>query len=117
MDFPHGVTVYRDRRKQIPNPARPGTTIPGDWANVDTITIPDAFVGSASASAMADATRTESTVTKSLYCTDPAVDVTIGDRIRTGGLTYYVNALPAADINPFTGWQPVKEIPLSTNLG
>lgn len=117
MFFPHGETVHRDRRKPVPDPYNPDQLVPGPWDDVNTIDIPGAFVASSSSSAVGDATRSQVLSTKSLYCTDPDVDVKIGDRIRAGAATYYVNELPEADTNPFTGWQPVKEIPLDNTLG
>lgn len=117
MDFPHGTTVYRDRRPQIPNPVRPGDTIAGDWAEATTVTILRAFVGPPSTASRQDATRTASTATAALYVTDPIADIQIGDRIRCAAGTFYVNELPSALVNPFTGWQPAKEIPLDTTLG
>ena len=76
-----------------------------------------------------DATRSQILTEKSLYLTDPAADVQPGDRIRrggtldentgiwSGGTVLYVNARPEADTSPFTGWQPVVEIPLDMSEG
>lgn len=117
MRFPHGQKVHRDRRKQVPDPYNPAKTVPGPWSDADTIELDGAFVASSSSTAVTDATRSQVLASKSLYVTDPDVDVKVGDRIRAGSGTYYVNELPDADQNPFTGWRPVKEIPLDLTLG
>lgn len=111
MDFEFGQDVMRDRRKLITDPYDPSHQIQGGWDDPDTITLPGAFVASSSSAAVPDAARTEIVTYKSLYC-DPALDVVDGDRIRSGADTYQVPEVPSADTNPFTGWQPVREIPL-----
>jgi hypothetical protein len=111
MDIPHAQPVFRDRRKQIVDPYNPTSSIPGPWEDPDTINL-EGFVASSSSSSLTDATRTQILTAKSLYLSDPAADVIAGDRIRAGTATYAVDAIPAADINPFTGWQPALEIPL-----
>lgn len=116
MDFPDGQQVFRDRRKLIPDPYNPDSTTPGDWDDPDTIDL-EGFVASSSSSSMSDATRNQVLTSKSLYLTDPSADVLVGDRIRWGNSKMYVEALPSADVNPFTGWQPVVEIPLSGVAG
>lgn len=116
MSYPFGETVYRDRPPQIPDPYKPGHTVPGEYSAGATITLHGAFVGSSSSTNVADATREQILSAKSLFC-PPASDVQVGDRIRTASGTWYVNELPTADINPFTGWQPVREVPLNGTLG
>ncbi|TFC30109.1 hypothetical protein E3O55_08480 [Cryobacterium sp. MDB1-18-2] len=115
MGFQFGETVLRDRRRKNVNPYSKEIA-PGDWADVDTIPIEGAFVAASSSIAVSSATRTEILTAKSLYC-DPADDVLVGDRIRVGDDSYQVNAKPAADVNPFTGWQPIQEIPLGEASG
>lgn len=117
MQFEHGQTVHRDRRKSIPDPYNPANPKPGPWSDADTIDLADAFVASSSSNASSDAIRSQVLSTKSLYVTDPYVDVQVGDRIRVGSSIFYVNEIPESDVNPFTGWQPVKEIPLDHTLG
>lgn len=117
MDFPHGQTVYRDRRQRITDPYNPTKSISGPWSAADTIPIDDAFVASSSSNTARDATRHQILTAKSLYCTDPTVDVLAGDRIRVGEATYQVDVKPTADVNPFTGWQPAIEIPLKEAAG
>jgi hypothetical protein len=112
----NGATVHRDRRKAIADP-RSGRTKPGPWSDVDTIDLENAFIGSSSSVASPDATRTPITTAKSLYLTDADADVKAGDRIRDGDDVYYVRVKPSADRNPFTGWQPVMEIPLENTEG
>ena len=117
MEFDHGQTVYRERRPQIPDPYNPDKTVFGDWADAEETLLEDVFIASSSSAAVGDATRSQVLTTKSLYSTDPDVDVQVGDRILADSAVYYVNELPEADVNPFTGWQPVKEIPLDHTLG
>lgn len=118
MEFPGGETVVRERRQPIPDPYDPTATVPGSWDDpLDALTIENVFIGSSSSVAPIDATRSQVLTEKSMYCTDPAVDVRTGDRIRRGADLFYVNARPAADTNPFTSWQPVVEIPLDMTEG
>lgn len=112
MEFLFGQDVLRDRSPLIEDPYNPGKQIPsGDWDNATTITLEQAFVASSSSKPVASATRTQVLTEKSLFC-QPDADVRVGDRIRAGGVDYFVHAKPAADVNPFTGWQPIVEIPL-----
>lgn len=116
MDFPFGVDVLRDRRKLVPDPYDPSHQVQGSWDDPVTITLESAFVASSSSAAVPDAARTEIVTYKSLYCA-PDSDVVEGDRIRSGSEIYQVPAVPSADVNPFTGWQPLKEIPLKGGKG
>lgn len=109
--FEHGETVVRQRRKTIADPYSGKQTL-GDWTNPDEHTLEGAFVASSSTSSTREATRTQLLEEKSLYVTDPGADVLAGDRIKAGGVVYEIDGIPNADVNPFTGWQPVKEIPL-----
>lgn len=118
MEFAFGQTIVRERRQPVPDPYRPGHDVPGPWTgSLDSLTIDGAFISSSSSVAPVDATRRQVLTDKSLYCTDPDVDVRVGDRIRRGDELFYVNARPAADMNPFTGWQPAVEIPLDMTEG
>lgn len=83
-----------------------------DWANATDIPIEGAWVASSSSTATADATRQQVITSKSLYC-PPGSDVVVGDRIVAGPDTYQVTEKPSADVNPFTGWQPVMECALT----
>lgn len=114
MKFGYGQTVYRDRRQQVADPYNPARTEPG--TAVTTITIEGAYVGPASSVAIADPTRNQLQVQKSLYCA-PTADVKVGDRIRAGAETFEVREFPDAPSNPFTGWQPVLEVPLERVVG
>jgi hypothetical protein len=118
MTFAYGEDVFRDRRRPIADPYNPDSTTVGAWTDdsstFDTITLEGVYIDSTSANALPDAMRTEQQITKSLYSQDRTVDVKTGDRIRTvDGDTFYVNVRPAKDVNPFTGWAPGIEIPLS----
>lgn len=125
MRFPHGETVFRDRRASIPDPYNPDRIIPGDFDPDLTIELSEAFVASSSSTAPQDATRSQILTTKSLYLSEPGADVLPGDRIRVGGViddfdtgvAYMVEVVPVADVNPFTGWQPVLEVPLENAEG
>lgn len=119
MSFPHGRKVYRLRAGAITDPYS-GEQIRGDWANPDELEIPGAFIASTSTSMLGDATRTQALEAKSLYC-DGSFDVQKGDRIRdgeNGGPVYTIDGIPpAADTNPWTGWTPEREIPLTRWVG
>lgn len=117
MRFPHGQLVKRDRRVPVEDPYNPDAEVPGSWDDAETIELEDAFVASSSVTAVQDATRSQILGAKSLYLTDVDADVQVGDRIRAGGRVYFVNEIPEADVNPFTGWQPAVEIPLDLTLG
>lgn len=124
MFFGNGVTVFRDRRPQVADPYNPARTEPGDWADATSVAIENAYVGPASSVAVADPTRNQVQEQLSLYCS-PTDDVRRGDRIREGGTlddlssgtAYLVEELPDAPRNPFTGWQPVLEVPLERVIG
>ncbi|MBW8025294.1 hypothetical protein EOG37_01180 [Clavibacter michiganensis subsp. michiganensis] len=116
MEFPAGITVYRDRRREVPS-RYVNETRPGSWDDVDTIEIPEAFVASSSSSSLRNATRSQILTAKSLYLGDVTADVQPGDRIRFGSSALYVHERPEADTNPFTGWTPVVEIPLESTEG
>lgn len=118
MEFAFGESIVRERRPQVPDPYKPDRTVAGPWTGpLDELPIEGAFISSSSSVAPVDATRRQVLTDKSLYCTDPDVDVRVGDRIRRGDDLFYVNARPAADTNPFTGWRPAVEIPLDMTEG
>jgi hypothetical protein len=118
MSYPSGTTVIRERRAPKPDPYNPDRTVPGSWEDeLSTVELEGAFVASSSSIAPADATRSQIITAKSLYCTDADADVLPGDRIRSGTHLYAVKVRPEADRNPFTGWQPVVEIPLEEAEG
>lgn len=129
MEFPFGEQVVRERRQLVIDPYDPGAPVPGSWGDPLTyLELDGAFIASSSSTAPLDATRSQILTEKSLYLTDPDADVRAGDRVRRGGSkggdgiwrggeVLYVNVRPAADTNPFTGWQPVVEIPLDMTEG
>jgi hypothetical protein len=111
--FPHGQTVFRDRARVAPSPHNPDRMVPAPIEDdPNTVELEGAWVASASSVDTSDAARTQTVSAKSLYLDDPDADVRVGDRIRCGGLVGWVRARPEAVVNPFTGWQPVVEIPL-----
>ena len=114
--FAFGTSVERLRAGLSTDPYS-GQETRSDWDHPEPpLTISEAFVASSSSSPVDGELRQEVLTTKSLYC-DPAADVQAGDRIVSGSHTYTVTALPEADTNPFTGWQPVQEIPLEEVIG
>ncbi|WP_030147683.1 hypothetical protein [Mycetocola saprophilus] len=119
MNFPHGRTVYRLRPGPLEDPYS-GEVILGDWDNPDILQIPGAFVAQTSTSMLAGASREQALESKSLFCA-ANVDVQKGDRIRAGGddePIYSIDGIPpAADVNPWTGWAPAREIPLTRAVG
>lgn len=115
MFFPFGESVVRVRRREVPDPYS-GDVALGDWDSAGEVTIPGAYVSQSSSARSQTATRTQVLESKSLFC-PPGADVTAADRIRVGAAVYEVDGVPAADVNPFTGWQPVQEIPLERVVG
>lgn len=120
MDFPFGTTVYRLRAKMIPDPYNPGALVPGSWDDPDELEIPGALILQTSTSLTASMSREEAAESKSLHCSDD-FDVRKGDRIRVGkkgGPTYSIEGIPPGqDVNPWTGWSPPREIPLTRHEG
>lgn len=116
MQFPAGEEVVRLRRQDILDPYS-GKVTQGDWSNPSEQTLEGAFVASSSTSARSDAARNALLEEKSLYLDDPEADVQAQDRIRAQGVVYQIDGMPSADVNPWTGWQPVREIPLKRVVG
>lgn len=117
MEFPHGSELVRERRRQIPDPYNPDRTSPGDWDDAPVQLPVSGFVSSTSSSPTRDAARSDIDSVMFLYLDDPDADVRAGDRIVYADGIGYVRSKPAADINPWTGWQPVKEIRLYETEG
>lgn len=119
MTFPHGKTVYRLRAKPILDPYSK-KEIGADWDDPDVLPIPGAFVAQTSTSMLSSATREQALESKSLFC-EGSVDIAKGDRIRDGSEDaplYTIDGIPpAADSNPWTGWTPPREIPLTRSAG
>lgn len=115
-NFTAGATVVRVRRKEIIDPYSGQTTL-GDWESATESNIDGAFVSSSSTSANSSAARNELLEDKSLYLHDPNSDVQAQDRIKADGVIYTIDGMPSADKNPWTGWQPVREIPLKRWVG
>ena len=115
--MPFGSHVVRERRRELPNPANPDRPRLADWSdNPDRIDV-DGFVSSVSSSSPLDPARSQVDTTLALYATDPFADVLPGDRIIYATGIGYVRTMPAADRNPWTGWQPYKEIRLYETEG
>lgn len=119
MDFPFGRTVYRLRAALIEDPYS-NEEVAGDWSDPDVLEISGAFIAQTSTSRLGGATREQAIEAKSLFCSGD-LDIRKGDRIRSGpaGSPIYTIAgiPPEADINPFTGWSPQREIPLTRAVG
>ena len=105
----------------MPDPYNPEEQIAADWENPqDPLPIVRAFIAQTSTSMLTNATREQALESKSLFC-DGNVDVAKGDRIRDGAevaTLYSIDGIPpTADTNPFTGWTPPREIPLTRSVG
>lgn len=119
MFFPFGTTVYRLRAGMVRDPYSDEETR-SDWDNPEEpLEIPGAFIAQTSTTLLATATREQAAESKSLFC-EGTFDVQKGDRIREGetGPVYQIDGIPpAADSNPWTGWTPPREIPLTRYVG
>lgn len=107
--------VVRVRPKQIADPYSNGQ-VPAGWDKATETEIPGGWIAQSSTNRLVTATRAQLVESRSLYC-DPSFDIAETDRIRDGGVTYEIDGLTAADTNPWTGWQPVREVPLSRVVG
>lgn len=119
MEFQFGVTVYRLRPKAVWDQYS-NSFIPGNWDDPDELELPGAFIAQSSTAIVTSEARTQALEEKSLYLTDTEADVQVGDRIRqgtAGPAAFLVDGVPTADTNPFTGWQPAREIPLRAATG
>lgn len=119
MTFAFGTTVVRLRPKLVRD-AYSKKDVPGDWADPDELPIEGAFVGPTSTSLLTNATREQAAESRSLFC-EGDVDVRKGDRIRNGApgsAVYTIDGIPPEAVaNPFTGWTPPREIPLTRYVG
>ena len=117
MSFPHGRTVERLRAKRGAGPYNPRKSVAANWDDPEVLPIPGAFVAQTSTSRLGDAAREQAAESKSLFCAGD-FDVRKGDRIRVGADVYTIDGIPpAADSNPWTGWTPPREIPLTRYVG
>ncbi|RRD61633.1 hypothetical protein [Leucobacter sp. OH1287] len=114
-------SVYRWRRPLLPDPYNPDRKRRGSWHDAEIDEIPGAFIGSGSMVDARSPERLQSITEKSLFLDNPAADVVKGDGISVapGGRLpdFEVRVAPVADVNPFTGWQPVREMPLDEVTG
>lgn len=117
MGFPYGSTPVRLRAGLIDDAYNPGAQVAGDWDNPDELPLPGSFVAQTSTALLGNATREQATESKSLFC-DGSFDISKGDRIRVGSAIYTIDGIPPeADTNPWTGWTPEREIPLTRSVG
>lgn len=117
MTFPHGQTVQRRRRALTADPYNATHQVRGGaWG--DPVALAGVFVAESSASFTSSATREQRTVLVSLFG-PPDMDVIPGDQITAPGFDtpFYVHEIALAGKNPWSGWQPVKEIPLELTEG
>jgi hypothetical protein len=118
--FPHGSTVYRLRGGMMPDPYNPDAQIPENWDEPDVLEIVGAFIAQTSTSMLRTATREQAVESKSLFCSGDS-DLQKGDRIRDGdegAPVYTIDGIPPmADSNPWTGWTPPREVPLTRYVG
>lgn len=114
-------SVVRWRRQQVDNPYNPDRTEWGPWSGAVQTVLEGASVLSSSAYALRAEGRDQALSMKSLFLDDPLADVQLGDGISLapGGDApeFQVVLVPNADVNPFTGWQPVREVPLKGVAG
>lgn len=106
--FPVPSLAQRLRRPMVPDRYDPEHVEPGPWSEAEEVSIPGAWIAAASSEVAGELVTTK----KSLYC-PPGFDIRQGDRVRAAGVTYSVDEVPSADHNPWTGWQPVLEVPLT----
>ncbi len=123
IEYPHGISVWRDRKGTTANPYNPDRPVKGDWNPELTIQLHEGDLApSSTATRRTTATRQQIAEELSLYFADE-VDVVRGDRIRVGGTAegggdaYFVNLRPRADRNPFTGDLLAMEIFLDYTEG
>lgn len=118
VEFPHGETVVRERRRPVVDPYDPTSSVPGSWDDpLDVLTLEQCFVDTASSTSTNDASRSPVSTSATLYSPNPDIDVMVGDRIRRGADVFYVRERSEADKNPFTGFRPVVGIPLDMEEG
>lgn len=135
MSYPFGQAVYRLRAGLKLDPYSQ-EQMRGDWGHPELLRLDGAFIAQTSTGLLGDATRSQAAESRSLFG-DPDADVAKDDRIFVGtfapalpddattlpdntvmtGETYTVDGIPAANVNPFTGWTPVREIPLTRSVG
>lgn len=110
------MSILRDRRPRVPDPYNPARTVPGAWADASTVEIGDSFIAPRSSTRNETATRSQVLTEVSLFG-PVGLDVAPGDRIRSGGDTYFVNVRPAEYVSPFDGWDAGIEVPLEEREG
>lgn len=132
MAFPFGSTVYRLRAGLAWDPYSK-QMVRKDWKQPEVLAIVGGSVQQTSTSMLRTASREQAIESKSLFC-EGLLDVAKGDRILVGeftptlppgstsipagtvfrGAAYTIDGIPPdADTNPFTGWTPPREIPLT----
>lgn len=108
----HATTLTRIRYGTKPNPYNPDREIP-DPSKSDKLEF-QGFISTVSSATTPDAARQETVTTATLTVPDPAVDITVGDRVREpSGRIWQVDGIPTADANPWTGWRPTLEANLT----
>lgn len=110
-------SVVRWRRQMVPDPYNPKLSRPADtWDGAEKVVLDGAAVLGSSSYALRAEERVQAIESKSLFLDDPFADVRRLDGISmtfdVAEPEFIVEAVPHADKSPFTGWQPVREVPL-----
>ncbi|MBB2956972.1 hypothetical protein [Pseudoclavibacter helvolus] len=111
MHLPFTQAYVRERATRVDNAYNPKNPA-HDWTNPSTLTVVGFLDTGASAGSGAEPNRNQTVSSAELHLPDAAADVQLGDRIRDGDRVWSVEGFPAADVSPFTGWQPVKTVRL-----
>lgn len=116
--MPQATVYVRLRAERKPSNMNPDRTVE-DWVNPEELMF-TGFLASTSSIQTEDNNRRITTSTATLTVPDSTVDIAVNDRIRTepdDGRLWRVAGFPSFDRNPFTGWQPTREIPLEEVTG
>lgn len=107
--------IVRWRAHRVPSPTNP-ERFQLDWADPERLDV-DGWVDVVTSTVQDGADRTATIGTATLYCSDPAVDVQLGDRIEYAGATWVIHGFPDSPANPFTGWRPYRAVALKLVSG
>ena len=112
MIFDHATPFVRLRAGRKEDPYTPGHYT-DDWDKPDELDL-EGFISHEASNETQDLNRRELSEAATLTIADPTADVKLGDRIREpSGRLWEVQAIPANDVNPFTGWRPTLVVRLT----